>query len=693
MAKTTAEKRQKRRRDADDTAAKAMRTKNATTPQISKSKSSSKRRKENTLNTSLSGQKSGQKNSNATKEKQSITAATSGKNIITTTSENSSKSSKTSTRKENTLYLVVEQPSASTCPVVVSFPSGVPNAMIEAEQTYDAKNGRAKVSFEVTSSSSNNESDDESSSSSSSNDSDSQSSSTSGSDSDSDDSSKEDVEMNDVSDGATDKRTSASNEHDDSSTDQAYTNDDDIPTFKSGYPLRLSSSRTPGKSGSPLLKKSQTSRVIRGLDSTNTYTSHAAGSLQDGRKTKLYVGLYHKETGKLVLHETSERGSIHALSQTVSNYQPTVGEGGVSLETRNLTPMQRRQLLFESFGSSKKQRALRSQQANIVDMKSVVGAGKSMMKNIETSFKESSESNIKAMEKVKKLKKEEEEAEKNANGDNYDVKKLPETKVSSAVDEAYNMARRKFLPPFDESADEAFKVYDAQEIAGEEAWGSISRFSDYNIHQYPSTWKTEIVKVKSNEDENIDQEMEEENKETNKKYPKKPLLWFDSTKQLLATLPDDVSSRGSKTALKTVILLNHLLNFHKHVSSSRKIVTGTAYHLSRQWSMPLPIVETFLSLFCSSTSARKGEAYTTTKQLDDKRLVHIFILYLLAHGNEMKVGNINNLCDDLQITTRIAQNYYRQAGCTCSKKNGEAVSVSLKVPLTFPPPPRRKSRG
>ena len=60
-------------------------------------------------------------------------------------------------------------------------------------------------------------------------------------------------------------------------------------------------------------------------------------------------------------------------------------------------------MVFEAFGSRKKKKVLKSQQANIVEMKSVVGAGEGMMKALgkQMDGKMMSESNVKVIEELK----------------------------------------------------------------------------------------------------------------------------------------------------------------------------------------------------------------------------------------------------------------------------------------------------
>jgi hypothetical protein len=140
-------------------------------------------------------------------------------------------------------------------------------------------------------------------------------------------------------------------------------------------------------------------RILHGSDDACTYSAMNAGRGSDGRLTKLYVAIYHKPTNTVKFIPSSENGTVFAINQKVTSYHDSK-----SLDFRNLTMSERRKMVFESFGSSKKKKVLRSQAANVVEMKSVVGAGDGMMKalgsQIETGIV--SESNKNVMEEVKK---------------------------------------------------------------------------------------------------------------------------------------------------------------------------------------------------------------------------------------------------------------------------------------------------
>ena len=145
-------------------------------------------------------------------------------------------------------------------------------------------------------------------------------------------------------------------------------------------------------------KISSKGRIIHGSDDTCTYISSNEGRGTDGRHTKFYIGLYHKPTNTVQFIPTTEKGTVFAMNQSVTSYNDSK-----SLDFTNMSASERRRMVFETFGSQKKKKVLRSQQANIVEMKSVVGAGEGMMKALGKQMDGNlmSSSNVKVMEEMR----------------------------------------------------------------------------------------------------------------------------------------------------------------------------------------------------------------------------------------------------------------------------------------------------
>ena len=229
----------------------------------------------------------------------------------------------------------------------------------------------------------------------------------------------------------------------------------------------------------------------------------------------------------------------------------------------------------------------------------------------------------------------------------------------TAVERAYAEARRSFLPPFDDSAKTAFRVYDSEEVAGEEAWSRLSRIVTACVHK-GDEWKEAIQG----------------------RFP-----WRTSTRELLDLIMD-TNKKHAKYQIKTMLLVHYLVKFHNR--ASKKFMGGSQEELAKYLGLPSEISNRFLALFCTPTYDRGRAGFATTKTLKDRRVVYTLIMYLLAHGKEMKIGSIQNLCEDLKLEVKDAISLYRQAGCVCSKNSKGMVSVSLSVPLQFPPPKNSK---
>lgn len=138
-------------------------------------------------------------------------------------------------------------------------------------------------------------------------------------------------------------------------------------------------------------------RTVIGHDETCVYRGQSDGMGYDGRRTKLCVGVLNKRTGKMELYPAAERGTVFALEQSVPSYNSSLYSA-----PRQFTAAQRRKALFEDFGSQKKRRVLKSQEANVVD--SVVGGTDLVLQAMKrkSGAANMSESNRKAMEESKR---------------------------------------------------------------------------------------------------------------------------------------------------------------------------------------------------------------------------------------------------------------------------------------------------
>ncbi len=181
-----------------------------------------------------------------------------------------------------------------------------------------------------------------------------------------------------------------------------------VVSFPAGLPLSITndSNNNDEQLGSPpvftwtkMRQASSRGRILHGSDDKCTYSAMNFGRGSDGRLTTFYVAIYHKPTNTVKFIPSSENGNVFSMHQKVTEYHDSK-----SLDFRNLSMNERRKLVFESFGSNKKKKVLRSQSANVVEMNSVVGAGDGMMEvlgnQIDTGIV--SKSNKKVIEELKK---------------------------------------------------------------------------------------------------------------------------------------------------------------------------------------------------------------------------------------------------------------------------------------------------
>ncbi|KAI2505858.1 A49-like RNA polymerase I associated factor [Fragilaria crotonensis] len=372
-------------------------------------------------------------------------------------------------------------------------------------------------------------------------------------------------------------------------------------------------------------------RKLVGRDLTCLYQAENLGRGNDGRRTKLCIALYNKKTGTLTVSLAAEKGTVFALEQSIPKYTP--------VDTEQTTAAQRRKALFQDFGSSKKQKTLKSQEANRVTVDSVIGAG-SLMAGAFSAQTKMSASNRKALDDNKRGEK------------------------SDAVELAYAEARLLFLPAFDRDAKQAHLVYSARDIAGDEAWGRISRVADACLHTQPTGTTTTAAGAGDNAASSL------------AKLTARG-TWHACVVQILQSIPLD--SPHAKNQVKTALLLNSMITFHL-----QPVLRGDVRSIARQLDINVEVCQRFLDLFSAAMGSGRDSRYATSKPNKDKCRVHLLILYVMALGGRtMKVGTIKPIVDVLKMDMAEAANLLREAGFTV-----KGASAALTVPLTFPPPKR-----
>ncbi|KAL3945145.1 MAG: hypothetical protein SGBAC_000748 [Bacillariaceae sp.] len=391
-----------------------------------------------------------------------------------------------------------------------------------------------------------------------------------------------------------------------------------------------------------LHEKFSSSRKVVGKDKHCIYSASAKGLMYDDRRTKICVGVYDKKKGVLILQQAATRGSVFALEQTVPSYL----ENNKVIKTRTIEDvLSYGTNVYEDFGSSKKRKVLKSQAANRVEVDHVFGAGQGSAVVDKVMKGESmSESNKRAVEASKK----------------------GENDQNQAQESAFEALRRNFLPPYNEIAVKPNKVYDAKEIADETAWSKIYNKVHYCTHQDDVTSAIEEC------------------------LGDKEKAWHACTLKLVQEITPDATNAGHRYAC--TILLNHVISFFI-ANSRRRSIAPIDEKSSSHFGIPNEVASRFLELFTTEMNNRSGKiSYAMSKTNKDKCIVHALILYMIAHGPSMKIGNVQKIADDMKVPLNDCGNMLRLAGCTVAKK-GPIMSAVLKTPLKFPPPKRGGPRG
>jgi A49-like RNA polymerase I associated factor len=487
-----------------------------------------------------------------------------------------------------------------------------------------------------------------------------------------------------------------------------------VPTLSTTSPLHLQWRR-----GARLTGKDETCRYTS-INSTMMRTNSTRSSAQLPTKlsslpqqpTQLAIGIYDRHTQTVTVHLAAERGTVFCLQQHVSSYESTLNHpasgtaGRANDSTSAATAAANYQALYEDFGSAKKRKVLASQQANRVTVADDAPDAFSATTNM-------SESNRTALL--------ERRAAVSAASD-ASSRTAALTESNMATEAATLAWRRALLPPFDEKATRPADIYTASALCGGTAvYTAIRRYvaqaakamGDQTSHVASSLWKVAYsphgtAPTKQSSDR----------------------TWTPSVQELLdrLTVPssDDgvvVVSGSLEQALCCAVAMHgfvilyqqwHRLKFipatvldddDDKTSRNSAAARGKEPLATSHSVVPLVIRQRFLSAFGTPTSHRTSLApgFAMTKANIDCCLVHILLLYLVAHAPKSKNGSgkrskdgaapplqasVQSLISDLSLDTARAVQLLRHAGCTVTKANG-----TLSAPLTFPPPRRKKAQN
>ena len=424
-----------------------------------------------------------------------------------------------------------------------------------------------------------------------------------------------------------------------------------VVSFPSGVPESLRMNSPPGTSvpefhWEKLTTKSTSGRKVIGRDKHCTYSASAAGLAYDDRRTKLCIGIYNKVTGTVVVREAACRGTVFSLQQSIPAYLEK--HGSVQFQAgQNLLSYEN--AVFEDFGSAKKRKALKSQAANRVELTSVIGAGEeSAVVQQIIKGEAMSESNRKAI----------------AQSTTPEEDTITDGRGNKAVDAAHEAARKKFLPTYDELAVKPHKVYNAREIAGEAAWKRIYNRVHASMHDNDPSESIVGMVFDS--------------------------AWQPSVLKLVKSM--NTESSDCKDRFTCALLANDFIRFYAS-NQRRKTIVSIDPTKKTHGGISIESASRCLELFTTSVPDNDGTmAHAMSKQDRDKCIVHILLLYMMAHGTSMKIPDLKLIAQDLKLPLNDCAQILRLAGCQMTKK-GPTLSAVLKTPLEFPRPKRAVNRS
>lgn len=204
--------------------------------------------------------------------------------------------------------------------------------------------------------------------------------------------------------------------------------------------------------------------------------------------------------------------------------------------------------------------------------------------------------------------------------------------------------RKTFLPQWDDKAESPRAVYNAEAMAGDGAWKTVTRLSK---DDFTSAWMLPSIE---------------------------------------ALLAKEDATTEQKCCL---ILAHYFADFYMRFC--RRSIPPINYEKKSFYGQPLSIAERFLDKF-SSLAAGDRRAMSTANK--DSCLVHIFLLFIMAcDPMKMESSTIGSLAADMKVEGSSVIQLLRQAGLkvTVNKAKG-TVTAKLTVPLAFPAMARRVKR-
>jgi hypothetical protein len=166
--------------------------------------------------------------------------------------------------------------------------------------------------------------------------------------------------------------------------------------------------------------------------------------------------------------------------------------------------------------------------------------------------------------------------------------------------------------------------------------------------------------------------------------------WQPSVLQLVKSI--NIDSSDCKDRFTCALLANDFMRFYLS-NQRKKTIVSIDPTKKTHFGIPVEVASRCLELFTTSVPSNDGKmAHAMSKQDRDKCVVHILLLYMMAHGTSMKIPDLKRIAEDLKLPVNDCAQILRLAGCQMAKK-GPTLSAVLKTPLQFPRPKRAVNRS
>jgi hypothetical protein len=488
-----------------------------------------------------------------------------------------------------------------------------------------------------------------------------------------------------------------------------------------------------GSSSSSMNKNhndNNTRMVLVGKDHVCRYvaTSSSSHSRHEQRPFQTVVAIYDKQTKQVMVQPTAQQGFVYAVQQSVPSYLQKKRQAAAATaaadDTEATTITATTAQLVADFGSAKKQRAMKSQQANRVNVESVVGAGQ-----ISTLLADMSASNRQAVAATQQ------QQQNNTTSSGTPTSHNHNNNTPTAADVAQEAWRKTSLPPFDVNADHPRKIYSLSSMITPMVWQryvqrvkTLVRDNDLQhlykaFHLSPNSTTITTVEITKNN-----------KKDGYQYYPsvQRLLRLLLAKQQSIATSSSSSSSEAQSTLhqqIATALVLQDFLHLYKRLvhkrfippisssdhavaaaggldqQSSSRLFFGTPLDIAQVWMDRFTTVDHFQSnhqgrgggggqynMEDTATDTRKVGHVVSKGQADSCKF-YLFIMNMMAESPMAASANIKPLADDMQLDMKDAIQLIREVGAKVERKSPEQIAASLRVPLTFPPSGRRGGRA